>query len=342
MKTTWPADFGINTAPGEIACVLCARQCVLKDGENGFCRVRGVWGGQLVTFSGNAVSASHVDPVEKKPLYHFLPGCKTFSIGTLGCNFDCAWCQNDSISRDFHDGAHLRHVTSKEVVQAALAAGCKAIAYTYNEPTLLCELISKCSAEASSYGLKNILVSNGYQNRQSIGFFLDRMDAANIDLKTFRDATSRRFCGVPLKPVLDNLRLFARSSVWLEVTTLIIPGINDSPAELNDIASFIAGELGPSTPWHISAFFPARHMSEALPTSTDTIRAAAEIGKSAGLQFIYPGNTFLPGTTFCPSCGSPLIERKGYNAVRAKGFNGVCPACGKSIPGVWDPPTEET
>jgi pyruvate formate lyase activating enzyme len=162
------------------------------------------------------------------------------------------------------------------------------------------------------------------------------MDAANIDLKTFSDSTSKRFCGAPLKPVLDNLRLFAKSKSWLEVTTLIIPGINDTPEELNDIASFISEELGCATPWHISAFFPARRMTGTMPTPVETILNAAEIGKSAGLRFVYPGNTDLPGTTFCPVCGKPLIERRGYRTVFLQDFKGICPSCGDRIPGVWD------
>ena len=295
---------------------------------------------RMLTLVGDGVAAWHNDPVEKKPLYHYLPGSTTFSFGAAGCNFDCAWCQNGEISRAPAETGRIPAVPAspETLIRAALAARCASVAFTYTEPTVFYELLAATADLAKQEGLGTILVSNGYQSPACLNSLGPRIKAANIDLKAFRDATYRKYCAAGLQPVLDNLKRIKALGWWLEVTTLVVPGVNDDPGELRAVARFIRQELGEEVPWHVSAFRPCRRMRDAPPTPPAALRKAADTGRDEGLFFVYAGN--LPGLdrpTLCPRCGSPLIERRGFLARPVPGFHGACPYCGREIAGIWSP-----
>ncbi len=334
----------MNTAKyldsGKAQCLLCAHACLLDPGETGRCGVRRHNGQTLESLVRDGVAAWHVDPVEKKPLYHYLPGTLTFSFGTAGCNFDCAWCQNDSISREAAETGRIRSTpaTPEALVHAAGEQQCRSVAFTYTEPTVFFELMAETADRALTAGLGTIMVSNGFQSPACLDALKNRIQAANIDLKSFRDETYRRYCKGRLQPVLDNLKRMKALGWWLETTTLIVPGVNDDPAELRDIARFVSQELGRDTPWHISAFHPCRHMLSTPPTPQEILRDAADIGRDEGLSFVYVGNTATDQSTRCATCGETLIERRGFQIRKAPDFKGVCPRCAAMTPGIWSLP----
>jgi len=320
-----------------VRCHLCAHECRISDGKRGICRVRENREGVLHTLIYGRVIAQHVDPIEKKPLFHFHPGSTAYSIATPGCNFACRWCQNADISqlpreRDFVGG---REVAPEEVVAAAQKAGCRSIAYTYTEPTIFFEYAYDTARLAREAGLDNLFVTNGYMTEEMLEKAHPYLDAANVDMKAFRDETYREQVGARLQPVLDSLRMMKRLGIWLEVTTLVIPGINDDPQELRDAARFVAQELGPETPWHISRFFPAYKMTDVSPTPVATLQQAMEIGQAEGLHYIYCGNVRGESNTICHECQRVLIRRSGYrileNSIRP---DGSCPDCGTPVAGV--------
>jgi len=320
-----------------VRCHLCAHRCTIPEGKKGICRVRENQGGTLYTLVYGRTIARHVDPVEKKPLFHFYPGTTAYSIATPGCNFRCHWCQNWKISQMVREQHFImgEDVSPEQVVAAAQRAGCRSIAYTYTEPTVFFEYAYDTARLAHEDDIANIYVTNGYMTEEMLETFHPYLDAANVDLKAFRDETYRKYVGARLQPVLDSLKVMKRLGIWLEVTTLVIPGINDDPAELRDAASFVAQELGVETPWHISRFFPAYEMTDVPPTPVSTLQRAREIGLEAGLKYIYVGNVPDDGSqdTICPGCGRVLIRRDGFvttNRVR----NGRCPDCGASIAGI--------
>lgn len=351
------ALLGKKLSPNRVQCCLCSHFCLLSLGERGQCGVRicvdGPDGAELHTLVGDGVAAWHADPVEKKPLYHYLPGSRTFSFGTVGCNFDCAWCQNDGISRLPAETGRVEGIpaTPDALVSAARAQGCSSLAFTYTEPTVFFELMIATADRARNVSPKNtglqnaedqeplgaILVSNGYQSPDCLEALRGRIQAANIDLKAFRGATYRTYCGARLQPVLDNLKRMKVFGWWLEVTTLVVPGINDDPHELRDMARFIRQELGPDTPWHISAFHPCRHMKDRGPTPLSSLTSAADMGQEEGLWFVYTGNVPPPldRPTLCPHCMTALVERRGFQARMKTGFAGTCPQCGQRVPGIW-------
>lgn len=345
------ARFAKSLDAERVQCRLCSHFCVLAAGERGKCGVRicraGSDGAELHTLVDKGVAAWHVDPVEKKPLYHYLPGSRTFSFGTMGCNFDCAWCQNDGISRLPAETGMVEAIpaTPKTLVDAARDHGCASLAFTYTEPTVFFELMAATadrarailSADNGAEPLGTILVSNGYQSPDSLEALRGRIQAANIDLKTFRDATYRRYCGARLQPVLDNLKQMKAFGWWLEVTTLIVPGVNDDPQELRDIARFIRQELGADTPWHISAFHPCRHMTDRCSTTLSSLTNAADVGQEEGLWFVYTGNVppSFDRPTLCPHCQTILVKRTGFETRVLPGFAGACPRCGQRVPGIW-------
>ena len=287
---------------------------------------------------GNAIS-QNVDPVEKKPLFHFYPGSLAYSIATPGCNFHCQWCQNWQISqlpreRDLIAG---RAAPPEQIVADAMKTSSRSIAYTYTEPTVFFEYAYETARLARQSGLANIYVTNGYMSQEMLEMFHPYLDAANVDLKAFREKTYHTYVGAGLQPILDNMVLMKKLGIWLEVTTLVIPGINDDLSELRDAAQFVARELGADTPWHISRFFPAYKVMDVPPTPLATLQQASDIGLEEGLRFVYIGNTQgdIGQDTFCPECGRSLIRRRGYwiaeNQIRA----GRCPGCGTVIAGVW-------
>lgn len=322
---------------GEVCCHLCSHHCLIPVGKKGICHVRVNHEGHLYTLVyGRGVSA-HFDPIEKKPLYHFHPGSTVYSIGTLGCNFHCRWCQNWEISQIAReDVIEDRVILPEQIVQTARAYGSRSIAYTYNEPTVFFEYVYDTARLAHLAGLSNVLVTNGYLSVALLTVLWPFLDAANVDLKAFRDETYRRYIGARLQPVLDAIRIMKSLPIWLELTTLIIPGINDDPAELRELVGFIVKELGPDTPWHISRFFPSHRMTDRPPTPIDTLRRTREIAREEGLHHVYIGNAVEPEgqDTLCPSCGRILIHRTDLGTVTNFIDNGACPDCGKSVAGV--------
>ncbi len=321
-----------------VHCRLCSHRCAISDGKRGLCQVRQNRGGTLYTLVSGRSIIQHVDPVEKKPLFHFYPGSTAYSIATSGCNFRCRWCQNWDISQvvsEEHLNMGDRHSPTQAVV-AARRAGCRSIAYTYTEPTVFFEYAYDTARLAHETGLANIFVTNGYMTADALNAIEPSLDAANVDLKAFRDETYREYVGGRLQPVLDTLKRMARLGIWLEVTTLVIPGINDDVRELRDAAAFISNELGADTPWHISRFSPAHKMTHVAPTPAATLTEAREIGLQAGLRYVYVGNVSGQENTFCHHCGRLLIRRDGYRVVQNDiQARGSCPDCGTHVAGLW-------
>ncbi len=321
-----------------VRCNLCAHRCVIPEGKRGICLVRENRGGKLYTLVYNRIVSQALDPIEKKPLFHFLPGSAALSIATVGCNFRCDFCQNWEISQYPHEhgGAVIGERVSPELlVRQAKSAGAQVIAYTYTEPTVFFELAYDTARLAAAEGLKNVFVSNGYLTEETAREIAPYLHGINIDLKSFSDEFYRRHCGATLQPVLDTIELMVKLGIWVEVTTLIIPGWNDSDDELSWIAQFLAG-VSPDIPWHISRFIPAYKVFDRPPTPLDTLRRASEIGREAGLKYVYIGN--IPGEgedTVCPHCGEVLIRRRGFYVLENKLTGGRCPKCGSEIAGVW-------
>jgi pyruvate formate lyase activating enzyme len=331
------------TNDGHVHCLLCAHGCRLAPGARGICGVRENRDGRLMSLVYGRLIAQAVDPIEKKPLFHFYPGSAAFSIATMGCNFACTFCQNADISQVSHLGGEPagREVSPEAVVAAAERYGCRSIAYTYTEPTVFYEYAADVARLARERGLANVWVSNGYMSAEMLDQALPAggaplIDAANVDLKAFREAFYRAQCGARLAPVLDSLRALKARGVWLEVTTLVIPGLNDSEEELGEIAAFVRDELGAETPWHVSRFHPTYRLTDRPPTPPATVRRAWEIGREAGLAYVYMGN--LPGEdgedTRCPACGATVIYRRGFAVSDNRLRGGACPECGAPVAGV--------
>jgi len=295
-------------------------------------------GGELFTYAYGRVIAAHVDPIEKKPLYHFLPGTYAFSVATIGCNFRCAFCQNWQISqlsakKGDWEGTDM---SPGRIVEEAVRSGCRSISYTYTEPTIFFEYAYDTARAARQKGLKNTFVTNGFLTEEAIDTISPYLDAANVDLKYFREEPYRDVCGGRLAPVLDAIRHMKKAGIWVEVTTLLIPGGNDSDDEIRGIAEFIAS-VGEGIPWHISRFHPDYKYIDAPPTPLDIIRRAAEAGKRAGLKYVYAGNVPDPGETLCPGCGAVLAGRAGFTGDVSSDLlkDGKCGQCGATIEGVW-------
>ena len=323
-------------ARNRVRCHLCAHHCVIADGKSGVCRVRTNRDGSLYTRVYDHTICQSVDPVEKKPLYHFYPGSLAYSIATPGCNFRCPWCQNWEISQLPGEQRVMAgyEVTPQEVVSDALESRCHSVAYTYTEPTIFFEYAYDTARLAHAAGLANIYVTNGYMTDQMLETFHPYLDAANVDLKAFREKTYHRYVGAALRPILDNMKTMKRLDIWLEVTTLIVPGINDDPAELRDAARFVAEELGTDTPWHLSRFFPGYKMTDRPSTPIATLQQAREIGLAEGLHYVYLGNVADESNTLCHRCGQLLIRRRGYWIAENNVRDGRCFACGALVAGV--------
>jgi pyruvate formate lyase activating enzyme len=330
-----------RSASGIAICNLCSHRCRILPGKHGICGVRVNENGELYTNVYGRAVAEHIDPVEKKPLYHFLPSTSTYSIATAGCNFKCSFCQNWGISQ----ASGLRNVDidrqgsamqAHSIADHALKRNCKSVSFTYTEPTVFFEYAFNTAKFVRDAGLKNIFVSNGYMTPEFLQTIAPYLDACNIDLKSFRDDFYKKRCGASLAPVLDSLKSIKSMGIWLEVTTLVITGENDSDEELRDIAEFIAKELGKDTPWHVSRFFPQYMMTDRAATGVSSIERAVKIGREAGLFYVYAGNVDIGRgygqDTVCPGCGEVVIERFGY---RAGGAGGICGKCGMSISGIF-------
>ncbi len=321
----------------KVQCYLCRHECVIADGKTGICAVRENKEGKLHTLVYGKVVSINIDPIEKKPLYHFLPGTDTYSLATVGCNFRCEHCQNYDISQLPRERHKIvgEPFSPREIVRDALAQKCKSISYTYTEPTIFFEYAYDIAKLANKEGLKNIFVTNGYVGEEPLRTIAPYLDAANIDLKAFTEEFYRKICGARLEPVLESIRLYKELGIWIEITTLIIPDLNDSEKELRQIARFIKG-LGEETPWHVTAFYPTYKLMEKPPTPAETLRMARKIGLKEGLRYVYEGN--IPGTeggnTYCYKCEDLLIRRYGFNVLENNIKNSKCPKCGTKIDGI--------
>jgi len=329
------AQFYKKISDQTVICELCCHNCQIKNQAVGICSARKNVNGRLYSLVYGRPVAMNVDPIEKKPLFHFLPGSQVFSLGTLGCNFKCLNCQNWDISQVRAANQTPRVIVkTEEIIKQALRAGCKSIAYTYNEPTIFTEYALEIMKLAKKNNLKNVWVSNGYMSQDCLKAIAPYLDAANIDLKSMEEKFYNKTCGAKLKPILKNLMDIKRAGVHLEITTLIIPELSDDPVMLKELAEFIVKELGATTPWHVSAFSPdiSWKLKESPTTPDDTIFQAYEIGKQAGLKYVYVGNVYGSSkeNTYCPNCGQLAIKRLGYNITRHDD-NGRCQKCGQTL-----------
>lgn len=322
----------------KVRCNLCNHRCNIKDGNYGICGVRQNRDGSLFSLVYDRIVASHIDPIEKKPLFQFYPGSRAYSIATVGCNFRCKQCQNFDIAQlPTERGGHIvgDRMGPEEIVRQADSSGCKSIAYTYTEPTIFFELAYETAKLAHQKGIKNIFVSNGFMTPEALKEISPYLDGINIDLKSFTEGFYKDICGGRLEPVLENIKLAKALGIWVEVTTLIIPTLNDSEDELQKIAGFIK-EVDKAIPWHISQFYPTHKLTTLSRTPVDKLHMAREIGVKAGLYYVYEGN--VPGrgneNTYCYGCGELLIERWGYSITKNKIADGHCPSCKSSIAGV--------
>jgi len=331
---TQPADD-----PKHVRCLLCRQNCLIGDGHRGICKVRENRGGILYSLNYGRLISENIDPIEKKPIFHLLPGSLSYSIATVGCNFHCKHCQNFEISQypQRHGGdipGALR--TPEEVVEAAQRSNCQSISYTYVEPTIFYEFAFDTARLAQATGLKNIFVSNGYTGQEATRELAPYLDANNIDLKGFTDKFYKEVCGARLQPVLDTIRLMKELGVWVEITTLVIPGWNDSDGELRDIARFIKS-LSADIPWHVTRFWPTHMMTDRPSTPHHTLVRAREIGLAEGLRYVYVGN--IPDdtgeNTLCPTCGKLVIERTGFTIRQQHMTGGNCNHCKAPIAGIF-------
>jgi len=319
----------------KVRCDLCSHRCLIGDNGIGKCCVRKNEDGVLYSLVYRKLISENVDPIEKKPLFHFLPGTNSLSIATAGCNFKCFFCQNWQISQMPCDDGYIsgEDRSPEEVVEHAVRTGCKSISYTYTEPTVYFEYAYDTAKIASKNGLKNIFVTNGFMTGKCIEMMDGYLDAANIDLKSFSEKTYRDKIGGRLKPVLENITDMHGRGIWIELTTLLIPGMNDSDKEIGEIAGFIA-DLDKSIPWHLSAYYP-QYKSDIPATDVSTVKRAIDIGQKAGLKYIYGGNVYGDNLedTRCPGCGTVVIARNGYEVTSNTVTGGKCPECGEKLDG---------
>ena len=323
-----------------VKCNVCNHFCVIKDGKRGICKVRKNKGGRLMSLVYPKIIAQSIDPIEKKPLFHLKPGSSSYSIATVGCNFKCSFCQNSNIAqmpaqnRGVIQGSDILPET---IVKEAVKSGCKSISYTYTEPTIFCELALETAMLAREQGLLNIFVTNGFMSTQLLEVFAPYLDAANVDLKAFNNKFYQNYCGARIEPVKENIKKMIELGILVEITTLLIPGLNDDPDDIQAMAQFIVQELGTNTPWHISRFHPCYKMTDRSVTPVADLERVYKAGKAAGLKYVYIGN--VPGqlseNTYCHSCGGLLIERYAYNIKNHMKEKGKCPECGTIAFGIY-------
>ena len=320
----------------QVQCLLCAHQCKINESERGICQVRENREGRLFTHVYGNLIARNIDPIEKKPLYHFYPGSRSYSIATPGCNFRCEWCQNWQISQmpKLMALPHGQRMLPDKVVEQALASGCHSIAYTYTEPTVFFEYSFDTAKLAKAKGLSNIFVTNGFMSTEMLEMIHPYLDAANVDIKAFRDESYRKYMGGRLKPVLESCRKMKSLGIWLEITTLIVPGINDDPKELEEIARFICLDLGPETPWHVSRFYPQYKFTGTAATEENILFKTRAMAEKIGLNYTYIGNILGSENTKCKTCGNELIHRNAF-LIQIRGLDraGRCKKCGTSLDG---------
>lgn len=339
----------------KVQCTACKQACVIADQNSGICGVRQNKDGKLYLLVYGHASAVNIDPIEKKPLFHFMPGSAIFSLGTVGCNFSCSFCQNWDLSQATKDikkklldekklhqlnteiGKLGHELPPEKIIEVCKSKGIKSIAYTYNEPVIFAEYVHDTAKLAKDSGIKNVLVSNGYETDKALEYLKPYVDAMNIDLKSFDDGFYKKLCHARLQPVLDTIKKAHEIGIWVEVTTLVIPGENDSIKELTSIAEFIAS-VSKDMPWHVTAFYPQYKMQDKAHTSPETLFRAYDIGTRAGLKYVYTGNISDEehASTRCPTCKAMLIRRSSYDITVEGLDSGKCKKCGESIAGIWN------
>jgi len=326
---------------GRVHCCLCPRHCHIGEGQSGFCFIRVNQGGKLYSLGYASPAALQVDPIEKKPLNHFLPGTRVFSMGTAGCNMGCFFCQNWDISKSHQDQVHSTLVPPEDVPTLARRNGCPTIAFTYNEPTIWGEYVVDICKSAREQGIATVMVTNGYITREAFHDIYDRIDAANVDLKAFTENFYGRVTLTELQPVLDVITwLKNETNVWFELTNLLIPTLNDDPGEIRRLSDWVLENVGPDVPVHFTAFHPDFKLRDKPPTPPETLHMAHKIAREAGLHFVYEGNIHGGAKdTNCPNCNATVLRRSWHNVIENNLSNGACPKCRKAIPGRWKTPT---
>jgi len=339
-ESQYPGRWWHKLPDGRIQCDLCPRDCKLHEGQRGACFVRKMQGGEMILTTYGRSSGFCIDPIEKKPLAHFYPGSSVFSFGTAGCNLACKFCQNWDISKSRAMDRLMDQAQPEEIAQAAARNGCKSVAFTYNDPVIFAEYAMDVADACHAHGIKTVAVTAGYMHEQARREFYPMMDAANVDLKAFSDDFYVKITGAHLQPVLDTLIYLKRETrVWLEITTLLIPGKNDTNEEITALSQWIAKELGPEVPLHFSAFHPDYKMRDTPATPPATLKRARDIALKAGLYYVYTGNVHhIEGdTTSCPACKTPLIVRDWYQILDYRlGDNGLCPQCQTHVAGHFE------
>jgi pyruvate formate lyase activating enzyme len=325
---------------GRVQCRICNHFCKINPGKRGICNVRENQDGTLVSLVYDQVIAGSCDPIEKKPIFHFKPGSYSYSIATVGCNFKCQFCQNSDIAQMPSDRQGMiqgKKIRPETIVEQALASGCQSIAYTYTEPSVYFELAYETAKLARENNLANIFVTNGYMSADLVQLMAPFLDAANVDLKAFDDKFYQTYCRARLEPVKQTLGLMKKAGILVEVTTLLIPGLNDDPKNLTNLVRFIANDLGCDTPWHISRFHPSYKMTDIGATPISSLERAYKIGKKEGLHHVYTGN--VPGlaseNTHCHGCGTLVVKRVGYTIENYLKENGTCPECDTRVVGIY-------
>ncbi len=324
----------------KVKCEICSHFCVIKEGKKGNCKVRENNQGKLISLVYPKVISTSVDPIEKKPIFHLKPGSKSYSFASVGCNFKCTFCQNSSIAQmpsDHHGMIQGTRTNPEDIVRAALESGCESISYTYTEPTVFFELAYETAKLAKQESLLNVFVTNGFMSPQTLEKILPYLDAANVDLKAFDDSFYRTYCKARLQPVKDTIKAMSKMGILVELTTLLIPGLNDDENDLQGMAQFIADDIGKRTPWHISRFHPTYKMTDRAPTPVASLENAYRIGKETGLRYVYTGNVagLSSENTHCHHCDSLLIERYGYQTLSFLNEQGACPECSTPVHGIF-------
>lgn len=331
-----PARWWEPQPDGRLRCGLCPHRCQLREGQTGFCGVRSVAGGQLQTRAYGGYAGLAVDPIEKKPLFHLRPGSTTLSFGTLGCTLGCDFCQNAALSQTFAS-ARMTPISPEELVRTAQDNGCSSVAFTYNEPFVSAEWTLDVAQACQAAGLPALAVTSGFVSPEPLAALMPHLETANVDLKAFSESFYRRHCGGSLAPVLETLQAMAAAGLWLEVTTLLIPGENDAEGEVRALAAWMREHLGAGVPLHLTAFHPTHRLATHPPTPLDALRKARAWALEEGLDFVYTGNLPDPEgqTTWCPACGAGLVRRQGFRVAERHMRDNSCPGCSTLIPGRW-------
>jgi len=318
-----------------VRCQLCPHNCIIAEGKSGNCKVRKNISGKLYSLVYGKPCSIAVDPIEKKPQYHFLPGTSAFSIGTPGCNMHCKFCQNYEISQASPEDIPSKDLMPKDVIKEAVDSGCRSVAYTYTEPTIFYEYAEDCARLAHKAGLKNIFVTNGYINEKPLLDILPLIDGFHVDLKGFREDYYKNICFAELKPVLDTLKILKKNNKWFEIINLIVPGLNDDIKIIKEMCSWINKELGSDTVVHFSRFYPCYRLGDLEPTPIETLEKAADIARKTGLRYVYIGNVPKEDNTICPKCRKIIIRRKYFDILENNISDGKCRFCKQKISGVW-------